>query len=114
NVDGGDAAVLLRVALGDRDVDPIAVQLRPARVVVDERLGEAKLLRIERAPGVEILDLVPDLHQSISPGSSRNALTVPRNCAAVAPSRDRWSQVSVIVIFGSAAPTARIAACGGL
>src|SRR6185437_12167021 len=65
--------------------------------------------------------------QSASAGSSTNVFTVRRKSAAAAPSTARWSTVRVIVIIGlatsspsrttgrsSVAPTARIAACGGL
>src|SRR5918992_164963 len=129
DVDVRDAA-LLRLALRERDLHPAALEARPAAVGVEVRLGEGEHVAVERAAPVEVANVVPDDRaraHSASPGSSRNAFTVPRNSDATAPSTARWSHVSVIVIVGrtttsqpsatargSAAPTARIAACGGL
>src|ERR671936_160712 len=129
DIDRRDARLLVRLAFGERDLHPPALEARPAPLVVDVRLRDPELLRVERAPRLEVAHVVPDLnrHQSIRPGSSRKALTVLRKSAAVAPSSERWSHVSVSVISGrtskpvsigtafcSIAPTARIAACGGL
>src|SRR5262249_45238623 len=129
DVDRRDAGVFVGIALGERDLHFAVHQPCPAALFVEIGLREAELVGVEVARGVEVSHVVPDLNRlhSIRPGSSRKALTVRRKSAAVAPSRARGSQVSVSVIndrvskpesvgttLGSIAPTARIAACGGL
>src|SRR4051812_1102661 len=119
---------LLRLPLGERDLHRPALEPGPAAVPVDVRLLEAELVAVEGAAGVEIPHSVPDGHlYNASAGSSRKVLTVRRKSAASAPSTARWSTVSVRVSIGRTttcpshatgrslvAPTARIAACGGL
>src|SRR6476659_930860 len=106
DVDRGDTGFVLlgRRALGDRDLHLAALEPRPAPLLVEVGLLEAELFGVEDARRLQVSHLVPDLDgaHSIKPGSSRNALTVRRKSAAVAPSRVRWSQVSVIVISGRA------------
>src|SRR5262249_51279269 len=127
DVDVRDAAVLLRLPLGEPDLHRAALELRPPVVGIEERLREAELVPVERAAPVEVPHVVPDGHYRARPGSSRNCFTVARNSAPVAPSTARWSHVSVSSMRGrtagcpstattlsSTAPTARIAACGGL
>ena len=89
DVDRGDASVLLRLALRDRDVHLSALELRPAAFVVDVRLLEAELAGVERASRLEVADVVPDADHSASPGSSRSVFTFRRNSAALAPSAAR-------------------------
>src|SRR3954454_19026872 len=130
DVDHRDAA-LGRLTLGERDAHRAVLELRPLVVPVDEGLLEAEHALVEIAAEVEIADEVPDarrrLAHSASAGSSTNCLTVRRKSAPWAPSTARWSTVSVIVIIGFTttappsttgvsivAPTARIAACGGV
>src|SRR3954464_9794881 len=96
----GDAAVLLRLALGETDLHAVSLELDPAAVRIDVRLVEPELARVERTAGLEVSHLVPDGRQSARPGSSRNALTSRRNSAAVAPSIARWSHVRVSSIRG--------------
>src|SRR5262249_54231394 len=127
DVDVRDAAVLLRLPLGEPDLHRAALELRPPVVGIEERLREAELVPVERAAPVEVPHVVPDGHYRARPGSSRSCFTVARNSAPVAPSTARWSHVSVSSMRGrtagcpstattlsSTAPTARIAACGGL
>src|SRR4029079_5208281 len=132
DVDHRDAGVRVRLAVRDRDVHRTAGERRPALVEVHERLVEAEQALVEVAPAIEIGHLVDDARllshaQRASAGSSTKDLTVRRKSAASAPSTARWSTVSVIVISGRGviapslttgcsvvAPTARIAACGGL
>src|SRR5262249_10820865 len=125
DVDARDRPIRDRLAFGECDLHPAALELGP--VPVGDRLGEAELARVERTRGVEVPDAVPDARQSARPGSSSRFFSSRRNSAAFAPSTARWSQVRVIAIsgratkppsattgFSSIAPTARIAACGGV
>ena len=57
----GDAAVE-RVALGERDLRRLALELRPAVVDVQVGLVEPEHLRVEPAALVEVADVVPDAH----------------------------------------------------
>src|SRR5439155_10321207 len=118
-----------RLALGERDQHLAVLELRPLVAPVDERLLEAQHTFVEVATDVEVANPVPDSgrRHNASAGSSTNCLTVRRKSAPAAPSTARWSTVSVIVIVGRTstapfratgvsivAPTARMAACGGL
>src|SRR3954469_25988462 len=132
DVDVRDALVA-RLALREPDLHLAAPELRPARVEVDGVLLEAEHVLVEAAPLVEVADVVPDRGRhgresySASPGSSRLSFRVWRKAAAGAPSTARWSNVQVRVTMGrtavspptattrsSVAPTATIAACGGV
>src|SRR4051794_8141292 len=130
DVDHRDAP-FARLTLGERNAHRSVLELRPLVVPVDEGLLEAEHALVESAAEVEIADEVPDarrrLAHSARAGSSTNCLTVRRKSAPSAPSTARWSTVSVIVSIGristapfratgvsTVAPTARIAACGGL
>src|SRR5918992_2716568 len=62
DVDRRDAR-LLRLTLGERDPHLAALELRPARLVVQVGLGEAELVRVEGARGGKIPDAVPDPHR---------------------------------------------------
>ena len=101
DVDGRDRPFLVGrlVGLADGDLGRAAVERRPAFLLVDEHLGEAEHVPIERPRSVEIRDAVPDPH-NIRAGSSSSSLTVWRKSAAGAPSTARWSKVPVIVIVG--------------
>src|SRR4051812_13164693 len=137
DVDVRDALVA-RLALREPDLHLAAPELRPARVEVDSELLEAEHVLVEAATLVEVADVVPDRGRhrresySASPGSSRLSFSVWRKAAAGAPSTARWSKVQVRVTIGrtavspptpsggtgttrsSVAPTATIAACGGV
>src|SRR3954454_15018216 len=90
DVDVGNGAIRLRLALCKTDLGFAPRELRPAAVSVHVRLGEAELRRVELARGVQVAHVVPDeRHHNASPGSSRNCFTVVRNCAPVAPSTAR-------------------------
>src|SRR4051812_41845604 len=91
DVDRRDTGLFLRFALRDRDLHLAAHEPRPAALLVQVGLHEAKLAGVEGSAGVEVTHVVPDLDRvhSIRPGSSRKALTVLRKSAAVAPSSER-------------------------
>src|SRR5579884_1075954 len=134
DVDRGDAARQRRLALGERDPHLALLELRPLVLPVDERLVEAEQALVEVAAAVEVANEVPDSYRCFvgsghraRAGSSTNCFTVRRKSAPSAPSTAHWSTVSVIARSGlistapsratgvsTAAPTARIAACGGL
>src|SRR5579862_5115671 len=129
DVDHRNAALALRLAFRQRDPHLAELELGPAVVPVDVRLFEAQEALVEVPAAVELADEVPHARFAHNPsaGSSRYCLSVAMNWAACAPSTARWSTVRVIVITGrtttapsratgvsTVAPTARIAACGGL
>ena len=60
HVDVGDAARLVRLALGERDLHPAVREPRPAVVEVDEDLLEAEHVAVEGARRVEVAHPVPD------------------------------------------------------
>src|SRR6266508_2011362 len=95
-----DAAVLIWLPFGQRNLHPVTFEFRPRALSIDVRLGEAQLGRVEGSPRVEVAHLVPDRCHKASPGSSRKAFTSRRNSAPVAPSTARWSQVRVSSILG--------------
>src|SRR5256886_8899799 len=132
DVDVRDAFVA-RLALREPDLHLASPELRPARVEVDGELLETEYVPVEAATLVEVAHVVPDRGRhgresySASPGSSRLSFSVWRKAAAGAPSTARWSNVPVRVTIGrtavspatattrsSVAPTATIAACGGV
>src|SRR5262245_45534676 len=125
DVDARDRPFGERLALGEGDLRDSALELDP--VLVHLGLGEAQLSFVERARRVEVPDAVPDPRHRARPGSSSSVFSSRRNSDAFAPSTARWSHVRVMAIsgratsspssttgFSSMAPTARIAACGGL
>ena len=123
---------LRRLTFGERDAHRAVLELRPLVVPVDERLVEPEHALVEVATPVEVADEVPDPWRSCWITARGRALRrTASRCAGSrrpsAPSTARWSTVSVIVIIGrittapsratgvsTVAPTARIAACGGL
>ena len=85
----------------ERDLHPAALELRPAVVGVDERLGEAELVAVEAPRRVEVADAVPDRH-SARPGSSRNSFSVLEELGAVRAVDRAVVAGSVTVIVGRA------------
>src|SRR5918994_2857519 len=56
---------VLRLSLCQRDLHVAPLELRPTSLVVEVRLGEAELVRVERSRGGQVAYAVPDPHGPI-------------------------------------------------